>query len=177
MAKIHALHLTTRAATGATLIVRDFMAMPDADGELPPLRAADGAPCTITVQGIDAPAAKRFQQLRAAETQNRAYAAMLGSKKAETTVLVSADDVAEVEEAEVALLATLTTGWSGFEDDADQAIPFSQEAARSLYAACPPIRAQVLAFVNDRQRFFGSSATPAAPSPRTSSASADASAS
>lgn len=159
MARIGSLRLAQRATVGATLVILDYLADVQADGTLPPMRAADGSPATITVQGMDSPTAQRFQHRRAAETQNRAYASFAAKKDA-PSVLVTADDVAEIEQAEIELLTELTSDWHGFEDDTDTAIPFSADAVRDLYATCVPIRNQVLAFVRDRTRFFGSSATP-----------------
>ncbi len=167
MAKIAALKLSTHAEEGATLIVRDPFGAIDDDGELPPLRAADGTPATLTLLGADSAVARRLDYQRAARAQNRLYASAFA--KGKKPVLVTPEDVAEQAAHDLDRLVALTVTWHGFEDEDDHPIPFSPEAVRALYEENPFIREQALAFIADRARFFARSSTPSAPSSSTSS--------
>lgn len=147
--KLSYFNVTAHANAGATLTVRDFRVVATVDGPVPPLLGADGEPATITLLGLDSNVGKNHQNQSAADAQNRVFATM-GKK----TASVSAEDVAEQHERDIALLVSLTTDWRGFEDEAGDAIPFSPEAVRELYHDCPPIRDQVFAFVSDRRNYL-----------------------
>ena len=172
MAKLSTLKLTDRAEQGAACVIRDYTAdKAGKDGALPPLLAGDGSPITITLLGIDSAAAQRIRRERAAAQQSQLYTSLYAKQEDEKPDgLVSPDDIAAQEEAEIAMLAALTVTWHGFEDDDDAPVPCTHDAAEALYRACPPIRAQVSAFVNDRARFFGPLATPSARTSPTTSA-------
>lgn len=164
MAKLSSLQLTTRAEVGATMIVRDFLAKPDDKGQLPPLLARDGTPCTITFMGIDSPVARRLRHERRAASRNAMLAAMYTKAESGGELQVAtADAEAEAEQHSVAELVGLTLAWHGFEDDDDVPLPCTPEHTEALFAQCDPIREQASRFIYDRADFFGASASGSAP--------------
>lgn len=162
-----------RAVDGAVMVVRDFRAAKDkTTGLQPPLLSADGTACTLTLLGLDSAVAKQMHYARAAAARNRVeqrLQALSAGVDAPMTELTP-DDIAAEDAADLDLLVALTTGWSGFEDDDDQPAVFSPDAVRTLYAQCPPIREQALAFIGDRTRFFGGSKATSAATSNISSA-------
>ena len=171
MAKLSALKLTDRAQHGAVCIIRDFTATKvGEDSKLPFLPAADGSPVTITLLGVDSHEAQTLRRQKAADQQNLLYQSLYAKDEKPEGGLVSPDDIAAQEEAEILMLTSLTLAWHGFEDDDDNPIICTPETAAMLYRQCPPIRAQVAAFVNDRASFFGPLVTRSAPTSLTISA-------
>lgn len=163
MAKLSTLAFTRRADVGAVLVLQD------PTNPSVTLFGADGSPSTLTLLGIDASAARRHTQARAATLQSRLYASAFSkTRKTElspdVTPDVTPDDVAEQEESEISLLVSLTVDWSGFESDDGAPLPCTPEHVRDLYVQCPPIRTQAMNFINDRASFFSASAMSSAPS-------------
>ncbi len=60
----------------------------------------------------------------------------------------------EIEEDSCALLAKLTVGWRGLENDNGEPLAFDYKAALSLYMSYPLIREQIDRAIADRSRFI-----------------------
>jgi len=154
MAKISTLNHVRAASVGAVMIVRDMLVAPGDDDQPPPLCGVDGSSCTLTLLGLDSPEAKKIDYRVKAGFQNRILARATGGKH--KTIVVTPDDVAQQVEDELELLVALTLNWSGFEDDADQPLPFSKPNVRMLYEGAPTIRLQAAEFIGNRASFLGS---------------------
>ena len=105
---------------------------------------------TITVAGPEHPARKAIEFAR----QRKLRAAIAKSGKLEVTD--PADDELDV----IDKLAACTLGWSGI-TDAGAELPYSRDAAARLYAreGLGWLREQVLAGLNERERFITACAT------------------
>lgn len=169
MARISRLNVVKRASEGAVMIVRDRTQTPDDEGVYPPMRAADSTPATLTLLGADSPQARKLGYHKQAAAQNRLYANAFGGKKKGSTV--TPDDIAQQAHDDLDDLVALTTGWHGFEDDEDVALPCTPEYVRALYEASPETREDALTFVNTRGNFTPRSSTPSVASSSTSSVS------
>lgn len=156
MAQVRSFRLSERAAEGARLILRDTTEPRDADGEFPPISAADGSPVTLLLLGADSPQAKRMDYRTRASFQTRVLARASAGKK---SMGITADDIAEQELQEIELLVVLTKDWHGVLDADGTPCPCTEENARDLYTSDADIREQALQFVSDRSRFFAPSST------------------
>lgn len=77
----------------------------------------------------------------------------------------------ELEAQSIDLAVAYTIGWTGFDDEAGQPMPFSESAARTLYSGWKWIRTQVLSEAQDLGNFVRLGPKNSAPTPAPSSAS------
>jgi hypothetical protein len=68
-------------------------------------------------------------------------------------------DPADEELDTIEKLAACTLGWKGLQDESGLDVPFSADAAQKLYTEEPWMRHQLIAALNERERFIKSSAT------------------
>jgi len=108
------------------------------------LKQENGEPVTIHVLGMDSKAFKQKNR----EQQRKRTEKMLKSRANKVDYSVSDEDRAE-------MLAAITTGWAGLEEDGKE-IEFSEDAAYDLYLKHSWIAEQVDQFILDRANFFPS---------------------
>lgn len=87
----------------------------------------------ITIRGVDSASFRKITR------DHRKKLAEKGSEE-------------RLEELSCDMLASLTIGWSGITQDGEP-VPFTTDAARTLYMKSPGIREQVDKFVVDRRNF------------------------
>lgn len=106
-----------------------------------PLTTKDGKPVTIKLLGPDSIA---YRKANRDMVRKRVRAA--SASEPEPTF-------EEGEAESVALLASLTVGWSGIVNSKGEPVPCTRDAAISLYDRFPAIRDQVDVFVAQRGNF------------------------
>lgn len=173
MAKVKSRNLVERASVGVDMVVRDTTlprvtdtASPDY-GEYPALLGIDGKPATLRILGPDSPTARKIEYEDRAHYQNLAYARM---QSGAAQGAITASDVAEESERILEKMVRLTVGWTGWEDDNDNPVPFSSDGVRELYTNDPSILEQARTFQGNRRGFFG---TPSVHSEGTANTSSD----
>lgn len=172
MARVKRINVAQRHAQGADMVFRDYTEPRVTDptsphhGKHPPVLGKDGTPATLRFVGADSPQAKRMDRARRAALQNK-YNVLVASGGQQEPVTES--DIADQEAWDLDRAVSLCIGWSGFEDEDDQPLPFDADAVRALLQANPPNLEDALVFIGDRGNFFGPSSTPSGDSPPTSS--------
>jgi hypothetical protein len=110
---------------------------------LTPDREPIGA--TITVRGPESDAVRAHVRRLLARMQTREAKRRGGQPEPMTP------EESDAEAVELAVAYTI--GWQGFDDEAGDPLPFSEAAARTLYAGWPWIRRQVLDEAQDLGNF------------------------
>lgn len=110
------------------------------------LVARNGEPVAITLLGSDS---AKYRSLTRVQVRKR-MEQMAGGKSA---VLTEAD-MDETDRDVLDVIVACTVGWKNVLDTSGQAIPFTEENLRKLYAAYPVVREQAETFISSRANFI-----------------------
>jgi hypothetical protein len=122
-----------------------------------------GIGATITVRGPRSSVVREYARRQFAQTQAREATARKVGK------LLEPPELDELDESLTEMAVTYTLGWDGMTAD-DQPLPFTAEAARSLYTDHPWLREQVIAEGQDLGKFVSPSRKNFSSTPKPSSA-------
>lgn len=116
------------------------------DGQ--PLLDRDGKEVTITLLGPDS---AKYRALTRENVRKRL------ERRAQGAVPLTVEEVDEVENDSIEILAVCTASWSGVNTPQGEAIECTVDNARKLYLNYPVIREQVDAFIGNRANFIQAS--------------------